>query len=78
MKGDVRRRPDISRIIEVEEEPPRQHAEIQLPEVDGKLMEAVRERIAQARPKLRNAGLRKKWERTDAGDGTGGGCDCSQ
>lgn len=62
ISGEVRKRPDMSRILEAEEEPPREHLDIQFPETDEYIMKALKERMDKARPKLRNVATRRKWE----------------
>ncbi len=82
ISGEVRKRPDMSRTLEAEEEPPREHIDIQFPETDEDVMKALKDRMAKARPKLRNVVTRRKWEvkspKTSEQDKQGSGCGCSQ
>jgi len=54
--------PDTSRALVVEKEPPREHVEVKLPEIDESLLKAVKERIGKAMPLLKNVRIRKMME----------------
>ncbi len=57
--------PDVSRILDVEKEEQREHVEVDMPRVDGKLLGLVRERIEKAKPLLSDVKLRKAFESQD-------------
>jgi 4Fe-4S ferredoxin len=58
-----RKYPDASRTIEVEKEPPKEHEEIEFPEINESLLKAARERIKSTKPALKNINIRRKWEK---------------
>jgi 4Fe-4S ferredoxin len=54
--------PDTSRTLEVAKEEQRETMEVELPQIDGKLLKLARERIEKAKPLLSNVKKRKSLE----------------
>lgn len=62
MVTSKRNNPDLSRTLEVEKEPPREHVEVVVPKIDESLLSAARERIEKAMPAFKNVKIRRTWE----------------
>ncbi|WP_406662067.1 4Fe-4S binding protein [Methanolobus sp. ZRKC3] len=62
MVTSKRKFPDISRTIEVEPEPAKEHVEVEKPDIDSSFLEAARERLEKAKPLLSSAKFRKVVE----------------
>jgi len=63
-----RKLPDTSRTLEVGKEAPREHVEVEFPEVDGSLLKLAKERIEKARPVLTSPKIRKMLESKPASE----------
>ncbi len=62
MVTSQRKFPNISRAIEAEPEPAKEHVEVEVPEIDPAYLEAARKRLDKAKPLLLNAKFRKVIE----------------
>ena len=62
MVTTVRKFPDISRAIEVEPEPAKEHVEIEMPVIDPSHLESARKRLERTKPLLNNIKFRKVVE----------------
>ncbi len=58
-----RKRPDLSKVIEVENEVRRKHPDVEIPPVDTELMGKVMDRVEKARSMLNNPASRRKLEK---------------
>ncbi|WP_135611389.1 4Fe-4S binding protein [Methanococcoides sp. AM1] len=63
-----RKRPDLSRALEVGTEPLKEHVDIAFPEVDEEMMGKVFDRMKTARDVLTDPKFRRKLNKGDAGD----------
>ncbi|MGP8337251.1 MAG: 4Fe-4S binding protein [Methanosarcinaceae archaeon] len=62
MVTSKRNNPDLTRTLEVKKMAPREYVEVEVPEVDGALLNAARKRIEKAKPVLKNVKIRRIWE----------------
>lgn len=57
--------PDVSRTLEVEPEPPREHVDIEPPIIDGNLLELAKARLEKVAPAFRIAPIRRMVEKSE-------------
>ena len=57
--------PDVSRTLEVEPEPPREHVEVEPPSIDGNLLALARARLEKVTPALSSTSIRRMLERSE-------------
>jgi 4Fe-4S ferredoxin len=57
--------PDVSRTLEVEPEPPREHVEVEPPRIDGNLLALARARLEKVTPAFSSTSIRRMLENSE-------------